>query len=174
MKRTEEIVARMKAVKDHDWLGTIAGDLLNYLTFDAAKEHLNEGITAEQWAEYQKEVKPPLVQAAEYLDFAWDKANNCRGISAGRSINHLNAWLWLAGLDDLVNQEFVHYNMYGKRQLVIASVICGVDWRKLDNGRWSNYEEGEGLGTEKLAEAIASAEAVGRKYKPVDTGENEA
>ena len=31
------------------------------------------------------------------MTFAWDKANNERNLSAGRSINHFEVWLWLLG-----------------------------------------------------------------------------
>lgn len=51
----------------------------------------------------------------EYMEFAWDKARNHRGLSAGRSVLKMQAWLWLLG--DSENLEFAdkesNYPQYG-------------------------------------------------------------
>jgi hypothetical protein len=141
MHTEQEILSRMKEVESRDWLGTQRSDLMEFLSYVNAKQFLKEDTTAEKWAEVVAKRKSPAEQIREYLPFAWDKANNCRGISAGRSIDHMMAWLWLDGKDDLA-KECEDYNLYGKPQLAKISDAYGVDWRKLDNDCWTN-EEGE-------------------------------
>lgn len=120
-------------------------DLLPHLPFELAKPFVKDEVTAEKWQEITSD-RPTTREAAvkqlvEYLPFAWDKANNCRGISAGRSIQHFQAWLFLLG-EYRVVAELDDYDLYGKPQLRAISERFGVDWRKLDNDRWV-YDEGE-------------------------------
>jgi len=140
MKTADQIKARIREVEQNDWLGTQVSDLLVHLPFDEARAWLKPEATREEWDAL--EPKDPLDCIREYLDFAWGKANDCRGISAGRSLDHLKAWLWLAGFDDLVEQHFETYSHYGKKQLVIGSLIVGFDWKAHDNGDWVNSEDG--------------------------------
>jgi hypothetical protein len=134
MKRTQdEIVARMLAKQDEDFLGAIAGDLVPHLDLEHARPFLKEGTT-----EWHPEVGVPRQEILEYLPFAWGKANDCRGISAGRSIQHLESWTWLDGKD----LDFKAYSHYGKGLLVMVSEEYGFDWRSEDDNQWSNYEDG--------------------------------
>ncbi len=51
----------------------------------------------------------------DYLDFAFGKAINHRGISASRSIQKLSTWAWILDLDDLVAfaEDDKNYPQYG-------------------------------------------------------------
>ena len=111
-KTPQEIAAHIAAIADSDWMGTTRSDLIDYLPFDLAKEHLKPEATQDMWDE--REIKSPLDAAKDYLEFAWGKANDCRGLSAGRSLDHLKAWLWLAGFEQIVKEHFAHYDRYGK------------------------------------------------------------
>lgn len=144
MRTQQEILDRINIAKERDWLGTEISDLVMFLDYENAKLFLKDGITSEEWEATISKVPFPSDQIKSYLPFAWDKANNCRGISAGRSLSHMMAWLWLDGNDDLA-KECEDYDMYGKRQLVKISEAYGVDWRQLDNDRWSNNESGDGM-----------------------------
>lgn len=150
MNRTEqEIIARIRKVSKYDIFGI--GDLLNWLSFDAAKEFMVDDVTPERFAEVAARRKQPLDAVRDYLDFAWDKANNCRGLSAMRSMNHLAAWLWLAGFDELAD-SFEKYELYGKPHLVTASELVGFDWRAVDSGEWVNSEDDGGISADRIAE----------------------
>ena len=104
MRSTDEILAKMRDKEFEDFFGTRRGDLLEWLPFDHAREWLKPEATPEKWAEY-KFPRPAtdeavLEQIRDYMPFAWKKANNCRGLSAARSILHMQAWLWLLGADE--------------------------------------------------------------------------
>jgi hypothetical protein len=71
------------------------------------------------------------------MDFAWDKANNGRGISANRSIAHYQAWLWLLGVEwcDTLMDD---YEFYGKPQLIRICEYLGLDPKQWDDGERVN------------------------------------
>ena len=132
MKRTyEEIVERANAIKDNDFFGFETQDLLERLPYRYLRPFLKEDI--KNW----KEVDTPIVETIiNYLPFAWEKANNCRGISANRSISHFKTWLWLD--KSHIDLKFIRYQCYGKPQLVLISEEFGFDWRQHDDGEWCN------------------------------------
>lgn len=161
-RSAEEILARIRQVKDQDWMGTQTADLMFWLPFELAREFLRQEMTEEKFKEIAAGNKPPLEQALEYLPFAWGKANNCRGLSAGRSLDHLSAWLWLAGYGELVDAEFSGYSHYGKSQLVMASTICDFDWRAHDDGEWVAGEDRPSLSANVIQAMAEEAEEKGR------------
>lgn len=159
MSRTpEEIVARITAIEVSDPLGFQRADLIEALPYEQVKPYLKDGITAEEWGPIQS--TDPIAKARDYLGFAWGKANNCRGISAMRSVNHLQAWIWLAGFDHFDRIANAEYQFYGKPVLVIASEALGFDWRAADDGRWRNDELSEGVdpGEPQIARLIQIAQ----------------
>jgi hypothetical protein len=162
-KTSEEIKARIASVADKDWMGTTRSDLIDYLSFADAKEFLKPEAMEQAWNE--REVKAPLDAAKDYLPFAWDKANGCRGLSAGRSLDHLKAWLWLAGFGAIVDEHFGDYSHYGKQQLVIASELCGFAWQSEDDGEWVNDEGGRGLDETARTELIDEAKRIAASAK---------
>lgn len=160
-KTPAEIVARIKAVQADDWMGTQINDLIVYLPFADAQQFLKPEAKAEEWEQLDAD---PMKSVKEYLSFAWEKANNCRGLSAGRSIDHLKSWLWLAGYGALVQSHFQDYERYGKKQLVIASVLSGFDWRSHDNGEWVNSEDGPSLSEEEIQNEAEDAQRIAAEY----------
>ena len=137
-ERTDsEILARIKEVAERDWLGTQRDELAARLSFQAAKSLVKPEAEEADWTQYPRDRDSILKEMLEYMPFAWDKANHCRGISAGRSIDHYDAWLWLLG-DDLKN--FGEYEHYGKQILVRICEKYGWDESQWDDGIRVNSE----------------------------------
>ncbi len=141
MRTERDIINRVKDIAEDDFFKWQSNDLLYYVSWDCLLEVRDEKeakATQAEWAERPAQnLKDEII---EYLPFAWDKANNCRGISSSRSIEHLLAWAWLhsdALYEGLTNVE---YEFYGKPQLVFISEAFNVDWKELDNGQWGNDE----------------------------------
>lgn len=142
MRSDAEIIDRIKAVKADDWMGTQSTDLICCLPFEAAKPWLKETATPEGWETSSREIASVRDRIHEYMNFAWGKANNCRGISAARSLDHMKSWLWLAGEDDFLRRlgGLEDYTHYGKPQLRAVCEHFGWDWRQWDDGKWRNEE----------------------------------
>lgn len=132
MRTQAEIVARITSLKDEDFFGFETSDLIDYLDYEHAKQYLKPEVTEEQWN--KREQKPPVEAIKGYMNFAWGKANDKRGLSAGRSVSHFRAWLWLACNDELLNfvNEDDNYAPYGKPILAKISEFYGLP--NEDNG----------------------------------------
>lgn len=143
MRTQEEIIARIDAVADEDWIGTQRNSLVCALNFENAKPFLKEGTSEDDWtANTADDIRK---EAIDYMDFAWDKAINCRGLSAGRSMDHYTSWLWLLGDNDLW-RDLADYNHYGKPQLVKICEHLDLDASKWDDDiRVNNEDELEAL-----------------------------
>jgi len=136
-KRTQQqIVDRIKEVEKDDFFGFQSGDLIRFLDFEHAKEFLKDDVKSHQW----KPQTDPIEHIKDYMPFAWDKANGCRGLSAGRSIEHMKAWLWLDGKEALADKLDSMYQYYGKPCLHAVCLEYGIDWKSLDNNEWLNDE----------------------------------
>ncbi len=149
MKTQEEIVKQVEKKTADDLFGFQTSCLIPYLDYEHAKQYLKPEVTRENW---QREEKSPADEIKDYMPFAWDKANNCRGISASRSIEHMIGWLWLDGKDELLPKMESEYEFYGKPCLVLVCQEYGIDWRELDDGLWGNDEDGVKI---KAEEALA-------------------
>jgi hypothetical protein len=114
MRTDDEILDRIDYVRARDWMGTEMTDLIIRLPFVKAKKNLKPHTTEEQWEVQPRDREALLVEMRAYMSFAWDKANNERGLSASRSMSHYSAWIWLAG-DDL--GDLHGYENYGKDNL---------------------------------------------------------
>lgn len=83
----EEILAEIATcTMATDFAGVRRGDLIEFLPYEDAKAFLREGITEDEWKDAQKPATMEAIKAAvtDYMPFAWEKANNCRGLSAVR------------------------------------------------------------------------------------------
>ena len=97
----EQIVERIKAREENDPLGFEVGEYIDYLDFEHAKPYLKEGCSAEEWEAHRSNVPLPKDAIVDYMKFAFDKAHGERGISANRSLQHMIAWSWLSGDEEL-------------------------------------------------------------------------
>lgn len=115
MKTQEEIVSRINEIKQHDLFGFESTDLLASLDFEHAKPFLKKGLKKEDWKPDSLTDKAVIKIMVEYMDFAIEKAINHRGLSAGRSVAHYRAWLWLIGDNRLIKfiDDDSHYRNYG-------------------------------------------------------------
>lgn len=128
----EEIRARLNA--EAKGFGFDKEIYLDYLSFDDALSFLTEdarkkyGEGGEPWPRIDA-VDEAAQDFLDYMNFAWGKAEDQRGISASRSIQKLGAWLWLLGRNDLVatieNDDL--YNPYGAPALVAVCDDLGVE-----------------------------------------------
>lgn len=134
----DEIAAQMEAWKSEDWMGTKLGDLVTYLDFEHAKPYLKDSVTEESWQYKECTRENIITEMKDYLSFAWEKANNFRGISAGRSMDHYEAWNWLLNEPAIAN--FSSYEFYGKDHLVKVGEYLGIDTANLDDGVRQNEE----------------------------------
>lgn len=136
MRTAAEIIARIKEVSDRDFFGFETGDLVVCLNYEDAKPFLKEG--NEDWTATPHDRESIIARMKEYMPFAWDKAQNQRGLSAGRSMCHFMAWTWLAG-DDL--GDLLTYDDYGIPHLKKICDHYGWDY-KAEGWMWAEGSEG--------------------------------
>lgn len=115
LRNPEEIKKQIEFWKDNDFFGYKRYDLIEHLDKDFAEEYIKSEEFA-NWAPSEYTIESIVRKMADYMEFAWDKAINERGLSASRSIEHYIAWLWLIGDTDAVEfaQDESNYPMYGK------------------------------------------------------------
>ncbi|AFU87414.1 hypothetical protein CcrSwift_gp244 [Caulobacter phage CcrSwift] len=146
-RSTADIIARIKVLEEDptDFFGFQANDLVCYLPFEAAKPWLNENATPEVWTPNVNTPEAIKQVILDYMEFAWDKANNRRGLSAGRSLDHMKAWLWMLDEDAawVAALKLSDYTHYGKPQLRAICKRFGWDWTAWDDGAWGNSEHRE-------------------------------
>lgn len=142
MRTQDEIVARYHARKMHDMFGFEVGEYIDYLDYEHAQPFLKDGVTKEEWEQSLSETESPAERIKNYMEFAFEKANNFRGISAARSLMHMIAWLWLDGQDEFLAQHNLEeYEFYGKDHLVAICKLYGIDHTQYDDGVRQNEEE---------------------------------
>jgi len=129
MRTQDEIVERIKKREKDDLFGFETSCYINFLDYEHAKPYLKPDVTENDW---HKSDKSPKEEMIDYMEFAWDKAKGCRGISAGRSIMHYEAWLWLDGAENLF-EDIEDYQYYGKDILVDICKYLGLDPEKWDD-----------------------------------------
>ena len=107
IKTDKEILERIKEVAQADFFGAQRGDLVRFLSYENAKEFLTPETTEEDWSKCKLlATKENVVkEILDYIPFAFDKANNCRGLSASRSMDHMKGWLWLLDDKELISES---------------------------------------------------------------------
>lgn len=140
MRTQEQILTKINGLGDSDWMGTITSDLLVYLDYENAKPFLKPETTKEEWNKIGKKFDKTalLEEMRSYMTFAWGKANDCRGLSAGRTMDHYTAWVWLLGDEDVFG-DLQNYTYYGKLNLIkICKYYGWNDLLALDDGERVN------------------------------------
>lgn len=142
-KRTQkEIMARIQRVAKDDVMGFQIEDLMSYLSPENAEKVFVKVYGKSPKRDLKKLHEPctthPVDKIKEYMPFAWEKANNRKGISAYRTMMHMKSWLWLDG-DNKLSKQMDNYTDYGKPQLRVICEKYGIDWTPLDE----NDEEDE-------------------------------
>jgi hypothetical protein len=93
-----------------------------FLDFDHLRPCLRDDLSEEEIAHAKAFETKPLTREAlietmrDYMDFAWEKAIDERGISASRSVEKFATWLYMLGDDQLVlfAEDDDNFPMYGK------------------------------------------------------------
>lgn len=117
IRNQQEIMDRFNSEESKDLFGTQMTDLLGFMDYENVKPHLIKEFIEK--VEKGEEVWTPKTDAKKeilnYLDFAYEKAENQRGLSAGRSMLHFKTWIWLD--DDKFYNEILplidNYTNYG-------------------------------------------------------------
>jgi hypothetical protein len=138
MRTQNQIVKRIEERKKGDPFAFETVCYVPFLDYEHVKPYVEDDVTAESWEPKANTRETILATMLDYMPFAWDKAKNCRGLSAGRSIAHYKAWVWL--LDDgfEVNED---YQFYGKDELRRICKQYGWNPNQWDDGIRGNNEE---------------------------------
>lgn len=144
MRSQEEILERIEQKKSEDIFGFEVGEYIAALNQENMEKMRLRGVVKEdadlsEWEPIFKSDEDILERCKDYMEFAWDKANNCRGISANRSIMHYIAWLWLLGYEEFDNL-MDGYQFYGKPQLIRICEFLGIDHTQYDDGIRTNTD----------------------------------
>ena len=131
----DEIISRINVVADRDFFGFEVSDLVVRLEYEKAKQFMPTYVIQKDWEVVSREPADVISMMHNYMSFAWEKANDGRGLSAGRSLSHYSAWIWLAG-DDL--GDLLEYEFYGKDKLVLICNHYGWDSSEWDDGVRTN------------------------------------
>lgn len=115
LRSQQEILDRIEEIKKLDFFGTERSDLALHLLYDNAKEFLKPDVDKESWDREVRGRRAVLDEMRDYMTFALGKIEDHRGLSAGRSISHFRAWLWLLNDDELLEFSYVteNYRNYG-------------------------------------------------------------
>lgn len=145
--------------------------LISYLSKENARQYFQEGYDGGDWVPSPRDEDAILGEMLGYMPFAWDKANGCRGLSAGRSMMHMAVWLWMLGEGEAFD-EVLDYGFYGKPQLREICKHFGWDWRKWDDGIWRNDELVDGLPPDQIPDSKITwrGEAMPRKVSMIEYG----
>lgn len=137
MRTQEKIQKKVTELKRKDLFGFEIHEYIRYLDFEHAKPFLRDNTKKGDW---EQEKETPAEKIRGYMNFAWGKANERRGISAFRSLQHMAAWLWLDGQDKFLKKwnNFKDYEYYGKPQLIAICEKYKIDWKLLDDGVRTN------------------------------------
>ena len=131
---TPEVIKERFDKKSQEIMNFEPEILINYLPFDIARTLLKDEYVAKvDSGEEKYEVIDDIFEATQdfldYMVFAWGKAMDQRGISAGRSINKLGAYLTILSrpdLADMINDDNL-YNPYGAPALIAVCEAMGID-----------------------------------------------
>lgn len=133
MRTQQEILDKYNKEKDEFF--SFAEDLIPYLSYENALPILKtHGVEMTKDEYEEKEAKEYSIEAIkkemlDYLDFAFDKADRHRGLSAGRSIEHYEYWVFLLN-DEKLQEDFdnAEYKNYGVPKLAVIAEYLGVDF----------------------------------------------
>lgn len=121
---SDEVKFKYESIKAQDFLGFSAEAYLPFMNWEDAKEYYKEEFRQKVDSGEIKYTNVIIEEAAQdfldYMNFAWDKAQNMRGISASRSIEKLSAMLYCMNRADLAEeiQREELYNPYGAPALI--------------------------------------------------------
>lgn len=126
MARTvNEIRERIEEVAKRDLFGTERNRLIYALPFDDARDYLVQGASQER---FEEGAQSPEDGIRGYLPFAIGKAEDHRGLSAGRSVSHMQGMVWLMGDEAYSKIDWDQYPQYGVPILKQCAELVGFPW----------------------------------------------
>lgn len=126
MRTQDEIAERYRAVESTDVFGFQREVLIESMDFEHAQPYLKPEVTAEQWVGARLTDGEVLKAAGEYMEFAWGKVIDHRGISAERSVQKITEHAWLLGRDDvMIAIVKAPHAQYGAPKLKVACEAFG-------------------------------------------------
>jgi len=129
MRTQKEIVLRIRE-KMKETISFQPEVLVSYLEFEAAKEFLtDQAVTKTKWdkdGHLGCTRENILEEARIYMaQYGWPKCQDHRGISAGRTLDKMQAWAWLLGDDEVEAQIiFLGENNYAQYGAPVLKFIC--------------------------------------------------
>src|SRR5690348_11230377 len=97
MRTIEDIITHYRNKQESDFFGFAGEVLLPYLSAEQVKPFLKPDADLSDWKQEPLKFEAVVTAMREYMEFAWDKVQDHRGISASRSVEKMQAWLWLLG-----------------------------------------------------------------------------
>lgn len=121
-----------------DPLGFRTGALVEAMEYETARDLVKEGVGPDDWQ------APDVAKTArEYLKFAVGKAMNHRGISASRSIEKLEEWLWVLDEHALLQRfEAAEYPQYGAPKLAVLIEAWNIQHDDSTDQGWIRMMQG--------------------------------
>lgn len=102
MRTQQEVFERVQALVDSrsSFFGFEFDILLPYLSFEQAKPFIEDSVDRAKWLSSTLSREFVVAEMGDYMSFAWEKCEDHRGLSAGRSICKMREWLWLLSDDE--------------------------------------------------------------------------
>lgn len=136
LKSQEEIIQKLHQIQEtQSFMDFRPEVLIDFLSMENAKPFLNQDYVKklesgeEQYGDVVTTIEECAQDFLDYMNFAWGKAEDERGISASRSIQKLGIWLWLMNRDDLriIIEDDALYNPYGAPALIEVCSQMGIE-----------------------------------------------
>ena len=140
----EEVDKRYDDREERDIIGFEVGEYMVYMSFEKVRSMVKDDVSDSAIRNILEPVSRDYMIKSmhDYMEFAWGKANDMRGISANRSIGHYVAWTWLAGdvslSKEIEDMAVSYYCYYGKPILERICEFYGWEWNKWDDGARTN------------------------------------
>lgn len=142
MRTQDEIVTQYQ--ESTDLFGFEGDVLIQYLDVEHLRPLCKPGADLTEIKPLPLTREQILQDMAQYMIFAWDKVRNHRGLSAGRSVAKMKAWLWLLGDDQLFAfaSDPENYAQYGAPILKKISDTYGAGLTTPQNDRLLRMAQG--------------------------------
>ena len=146
MRNEQETIEQYR--KEEKEVFSFAEDLLEFVTFEAAKEFIEPKLLKdyesgkEKWTFTKPTRANILKKIRDYMEFALGKAEDHRGLSAERSIEHFKHWVWLLGDKDYKTIDWENYTNYGTPILKQICEVYEIDFPE-DNHKLVSMSQGK-------------------------------
>lgn len=134
LRSQEEIAKEMaEIIEEKNFMDFRPEVIIHYLNWEHAKPFLTEEYvkaveSGEKVFKAVDTIEECVQDFLDYMNFAWGKSINQRGISASRSVAKLGMWAWLMNrqdISDVLNDDYL-YNPYGAPALIKACEMLGI------------------------------------------------